>query len=62
MEYSDAKKIYRLKKAFDKCFCDERGGLSKDGEIVIAFLRDFCCAKGERGKNGSPYQIGRAHV
>lgn len=62
VEYNEAKKIYRLKKAFDKCFCDEKGGITKDGELVIAFLRDLCGAKGELGKNGSPYfydQLGR---
>ena len=61
-EVSEAKKIYRLKKAFDKCFCDKEGKLTKDGELVIAFLRDRCCAKGEQGKDGSPYfydQLGR---
>ena len=60
--YETAKRIYRLKKAFDHCFCDDKGQLTKDGELVIAFLRDVCGAKGELGKNGSPYfydQLGR---
>lgn len=62
VECCNAKKLYRLKLAFDKCFCDENGNLTKDGKLVIAFLRDNCCAKGELGKNGSPYfydQLGR---
>ena len=60
-QFEETKKLYRLKKAFDKCFCED-GKLTKDGELVIAFLRDRCCAKGEQGKNGSPYfydQLGR---
>ena len=58
----EAKRIYRISKAFKKCFCDDKGQLTKDGELVIAFLRDRCGAKGELGKNGSPYfydQLGR---
>jgi hypothetical protein len=61
-ELKENKKLYNLKRAFSKCFCDQSGGFTKEGEQVIAFLRDICGAKGELGKNGSPYlydQLGR---
>lgn len=49
------KKKYKLLRAFKYCFCDENGNLTREGKIVLAFLRDEAGAKGELGKNGSPY-------
>lgn len=49
------KKELRLTKAFKKCLMDDKSELSEDGKIIMAFLRDICGAKGELGKNGSPY-------
>ena len=62
VDCKEAKKLYILRRAFNKCFCDENGQLTREGRVVIAFLRDRCGAKGELGKNGSPYfydQLGR---
>ena len=62
VDCKEAKKLYILRRAFNKCFCDENGQLTSEGRVVIAFLRDRCGAKGELGKNGSPYfydQLGR---
>lgn len=62
VDCKEAKKLYLLRRAFNKCFCDENGQLTSEGRVVIAFLRDRCGAKGELGKNGSPYfydQFGR---
>lgn len=62
VDCNEAKKLYLLRRAFYRCFCDDKGQFTKEGELVIAFLRDWCGAKGELGKNGSPYfydQLGR---
>ena len=62
VDCKEAKKLYIIRKAFVNCFCDDKGQLTSDGKLVIAFLRDRCGAKGELGKNGSPYfydQLGR---
>ena len=62
METSKVKNTLRLVNAFKLCFCDNEGKLTPQGEKVIAALRDYCCAKGELGKDGSPYfydQLGR---
>lgn len=56
------KNTLSLVKAYKHCLCDENGNLSPQGAKVIAHLRDLCCAKGELGKNGSPYfydEVGR---
>ena len=62
METSKVKNTLRLVNAYKLCFCDNEGRLTPQGEKVIASLRDICCAKGELGKDGSPYfydQLGR---
>ena len=62
METSKVKNTLRLVNAYKLCFCDNEGKLTPQGEKVIASLRDICCAKGELGKDGSPYfydQLGR---
>ena len=62
METSKVKNTLRLVNAYKLCFCDSEGRLTPQGEKVIASLRDICCAKGELGKDGSPYfydQLGR---
>lgn len=56
------KRKYKLTRAFKQCFCDESGRLTENGKIVLAALRDEACAKGELGKDGSPYfydELGR---
>ena len=55
METSKVKNTLRLVNAYKLCFCDSEGRLTPQGEKVIASLRDICCAKGELGKDGSPY-------
>ena len=62
METSKVKNALRLVNAYKLCFCDEEGRLTEQGKKVVANLRDVCCAKGELGKDGSPYfydQLGR---
>ena len=56
------KTTLKIVSAYKRCLCDEDGNLTPHGAVVIAHLRDVCCAKGERGKNGSPYfydEVGR---
>ena len=62
MEATKAKKTLSIANAYQRCFYDETENLTPQAEKVIAHLRDFCCAKGELGKDGSPYfydQFGR---
>ena len=62
METSKVKNTLRLVNAYKLCFCDEEGRLTEQGKKVVSNLRDVCCAKGELGKDGSPYfydQLGR---
>ena len=47
-------KEYYITKAFHDLFMVD-GKLKPEAETVIAFLRDECGARGELGKNGSPY-------
>lgn len=54
MVFNKLKRQYKLTKAFKNLFYEE-GKLKPDAEIVIAFLREECGAKGELGKGGSPY-------
>lgn len=48
------KRQYKLTKAFKNLFY-ENGKLKSDAEIVLSFLREECGAKGELGRNGTPY-------
>lgn len=49
------RKTYRLIRAFKHCFCDADGNLTTEGAVVLAYLRNEACGKGELGKDGSPY-------
>ena len=51
----ELKKHHDLAVAFHKCFLDEQGCLTKEGQAIVAFLRDTCQGRGELGKSGSPY-------
>lgn len=51
----ELKKTAALTVAFHKCFLDEQGCLTKEGQAIVAFLRDTCQGRGELGKSGSPY-------
>lgn len=52
--FNKLKRQYKLTKAFKNLFYED-GKLKPDAEIVLAFLREECGAKGELGRLGSPY-------
>lgn len=52
---SKASEIYTTTKAFKKLFLDKKGHLKPEAEVVVSYLRDVCCARGELGDDSSPY-------
>lgn len=55
LEYNEIVSEYNVTRATKKLFLDKKGKLKPEAEILIAFLRDVCGARGELSVNGSPF-------
>lgn len=54
-EINKVKDLYKVSRSFKRLFFDENNNLTKDGEIVLGYLRDVCGGKGELEENGSSF-------